>query len=72
MRDTKEEYEQGKGRVAVWLSPEDAEMLSKLWPDDSANDKVKDQYARIRFRSRAALHKAGLVSVHEPEESVSR
>lgn len=71
MRDTDEEYEQGKGRVAVWLTPEDAEILSKLWPDDSASDEVKDQYARIRFRSRTALHKAGLVSVHYPEKSVS-
>jgi len=55
-------YEQAKGRVALWLDPEDLRWLSChcCCPEDAPKE-VTDRCARIRFRARAALHKAGLV-----------
>jgi hypothetical protein len=53
--------EQDKGRVALWLDPEDLRWLSQhcACPAD-ASPEVTERCARIRFRANAALHKAGL------------
>ena len=53
--------ETAKGRVALWLDPEDLEWLSKTCrcEDDTATAEI-ERCARIRFRASAALHKAGL------------
>ncbi|ASP34065.1 hypothetical protein CHH27_13105 [Labrenzia sp. VG12] len=53
--------EQEKGRVALWLDPEDMAWLSRICrcPAD-ASESEKERCARVRFRARAALHKAGL------------
>ncbi len=55
------EEEEKKGRVAVWLEPQDIEWLSGhcCCTKDAAKD-VTDRCLRIRFRASAALHKAGL------------
>lgn len=53
--------EAAKGRVALWLDPEDLEWLSRTCrcaPD--ASEAEQDRCGRIRFRASAALHKAGL------------
>jgi hypothetical protein len=54
-------YEQGKGRVALWLDPDDLRWLSRhCCCPEGASKEVTDRCARIRFRAHAALHKAGL------------
>jgi hypothetical protein len=56
-------YESQKGRVAVWLDPEDLKWLSThcCCPPDASKE-VTDRCARIRFRTGAALHKSGISS----------
>lgn len=55
---TNPKAEAEKGRVAVWLDPEDARWLARHLgrTDDS------ERGARVRFRLVTALHKAGLPS----------
>jgi hypothetical protein len=56
---TDPEREKELGRIALWLSPEDLEYLSKHCNcGDEATQVQRDQCARIRFRAAAALHKA--------------
>jgi len=52
--------EQDKGRIALWLDPQDLRWLSQHCgcPSD-APPEVTERCARIRFRASAALHKAG-------------
>jgi hypothetical protein len=51
-----------KGRVALWLDPADVEWLSTRCDcPPNASQEQTDRCARVRFRARAALHKAGLV-----------
>jgi hypothetical protein len=52
--------EQAKGRIALWLDPEDLRWLSRRCdcPPDAPAE-VTERCARIRFRAQAALHKAG-------------
>ena len=63
---TDKEEKRAKGRVALWLEPEDIAWLSRhcACPPD-ADQKQTDRCARIRFRANAALHKTGL----KPEQS---
>lgn len=58
---TDAEQERAKGRVALWLDPEDLRWLARhcCCPSDAAKE-VTDRCARLRFRAHAALHKVGL------------
>jgi len=55
---TDPEYEAEKGRIAVWLDPEDIEWLSRhcCCPPDAPAE-VTERCLRLRFRASAALHK---------------
>jgi len=57
-----EATERQKGRIALWLDPSDIEWLSTRCdcPQDASKEQT-ERCARVRFRARAALHKAGLV-----------
>ncbi len=62
MKPTDSNEEIAKGRIALWLSPEDIEFLSNEWrkiPLD-APLLVTETWARIGFRASTALHKAGI------------
>jgi len=61
-RATDEYAEAEAGRISLWLDPSDIEWLSTRCdcPPD-ASDEQRERCARVRFRARAALHKAGLV-----------
>ena len=63
IQPTDESAEQNKGRVALWLAPDDLRWLAGhcCCPAD-AEAAVTERCARIRFRASAALHKAGLKS----------
>ncbi|WP_405890506.1 hypothetical protein OG427_22570 [Streptomyces sp. NBC_00133] len=54
--DPKSELE--KGRVPLWLDPEDLRWLSRLCccPPD-ASEEERERCGRVRFRASAALHK---------------
>lgn len=55
-----------KGRIALWLSPEQIAFFANEWrkiPND-ASPGVKESWSAIAFRAMAALHKAGVV--YEP------
>jgi hypothetical protein len=57
---TDPEREAHLGRVALWLSREDLGWLaSRCACTDTTPNEERDQCGRIRFRARAALHKAG-------------
>ncbi len=59
---TDETAEKERGRVALWLDPADLETLSRrCLCNDETPDPEREFCARVRFRARAALHKAGLV-----------
>ncbi|UNU43212.1 hypothetical protein EAO27_11170 [Sphingopyxis sp. YF1] len=62
VKPTDSEREIVAGRIALWLDPADLEWLSERCdcPNDAPAEQ-RDRCARIRFRSRSALHKAGLV-----------
>jgi len=58
---TNTEEEKNRGRIALWLDPQDLEYLSKhCCCNDDADEMQTKRCARIRFRANAALHKAGL------------
>jgi hypothetical protein len=61
IKPTGSEIERQKGRIALWLDPEDILWMSKhcCCPPDAEKD-TTDRCARIRFRASAALHKAGI------------
>ncbi|WP_425246834.1 hypothetical protein [Streptomyces sp. NEAU-NA10] len=54
--------EAGRGRVALWLDPEDLRWLAEhcRCPEDAPPEE-RDRCLRLRFRARAALHKSGLI-----------
>ncbi|MGW4759327.1 hypothetical protein [Streptomyces chartreusis] len=58
---TDSKSEQEKGRVPLWLDPDDLWWLSRhcCCPPD-ASEEEHDRCGRIRFRASAALHKHGL------------
>lgn len=56
------EYERSRGRVAVFLTPADALWLSRhCFLDENSTEEDLETAARIQFRSRTAVHKAGLI-----------
>ncbi len=67
---TKPDEELAKGRVALWLDPEDIEYLSNhCCCADDADTTQTERCARIRFRAMAALHKAGLEDIQKESSS---
>jgi hypothetical protein len=60
IKPTNPEEEIQKGRIAVWLDPQDIEWLfGHCCCSKGAEKEVTDRCLRIRFRASAALHKAG-------------
>lgn len=58
---TSPQDEAEKGRVALWLDPDDLRWLAeRCRGTDGASDEEHERWARLRFRTNAALHKAGL------------
>ncbi|TNM26673.1 hypothetical protein [Streptomyces sedi] len=57
---TDPEGERAKGRVPLWLDPDDARWLSQHCgcPADAPQEE-RERCDRIRFRAAAALHKHG-------------
>ena len=55
---TDAQYEADKGRIALWLDPDDTRWLAEhcFCPDDAPTEQ-RERCARIRFRANAALHK---------------
>ncbi|WP_236245230.1 hypothetical protein [Streptomyces sp. CC210A] len=52
--------EQEKGRVPLWLDPDDLDRLSRhCCCAEDASEEERDRCGRIRFRAGAALHKHG-------------
>ena len=51
-----------KGRIALWLSPEDLKFLTNEWRKipETVELHISETWARIAFRSSAALHQAGI------------
>ncbi|WP_448318004.1 hypothetical protein [Streptomyces sp. CO7] len=60
MKETDPSTEAAKGRVPLWLDPDDVRWLSThcCCPED-APEEAKDRCGRVRFRAGAALHKHG-------------
>ena len=55
---TNAEHEASEGRVALWLSVQDLQWLSRHCScTDTSSQEEKERCGRIRFRSSAALHK---------------
>ncbi|MBS9768216.1 MAG: hypothetical protein KGV44_11865 [Flavobacteriaceae bacterium] len=51
-----------KGRIAVWLDPDDVKFIANEWrkiPKD-ISDVNKETWGRIAFRCMTALHKLGI------------
>ncbi|MGW2421750.1 hypothetical protein ACWC0C_21275 [Streptomyces sp. NPDC001709] len=57
---TDPQAEADRGRVALWLDPDDLRWLARhsCCPED-ADQEAKDRCSRLRFRASAALHKGG-------------
>lgn len=57
-----EQNEREKGRVAVWLDPEDITFLANEWRKmpNHIDEKSKEIWERIAFRLMTALHKSGI------------
>lgn len=53
--------EAGRGRVALWLDPDELRWPAghRCCPAD-ADQETRDRCSRLRFRASAALHKSGL------------
>ena len=63
IKPTNDDAEREIGRVALWLDPSDLDWLSKRCDcSEDADADQRERCARIRFRARAALHKAGLTN----------
>jgi hypothetical protein len=59
--------EQEKGRLALWLEPEQIQFLKQEWHKipEEALEIVRKQWSEVAFRAMSALHKAGIK--HERE-----
>jgi hypothetical protein len=69
MRQTDEDAERARGRLALWLEVSDLEWLSQRCDCTVDTSEVqRDRCARGRFRARAALHTAGLAGADSSEE----
>ena len=55
-----------KGRIALWLSPQQIAFIANEWRKipNNASPEVKECWSDIAFRSMSALHKAGVA--YEP------
>ena len=62
MKPSDPNKEAEKGRVALWLDPNDIRFLLTEWRKipDSVPDEVSESWSRIAFRASSALHKIGL------------
>ena len=66
MSSTQPEDEVAKGRVALWLSPEQIAFIANEWrkiPENVAPE-IKETWAAIAFRAMSALHRADIA--YEP------
>ncbi len=64
---TNADAEQEKGRLALWLDPEQIQFLANEWrkiPKETP-ETIRKQWGEVAFRAMAALHKAGIK--HAPE-----
>lgn len=54
--------ELNKGRIAVWLDPNDIKFIANEWRKipENINDSHKETWGRIVFRFMTALNKAGI------------
>ena len=52
--------EQAKGRIALWLDPDDLRWLAQHCGEPPTTPQDQEYVSRICFRAHAALHKAGL------------
>lgn len=58
---TDPEEERAKGRIALWLDPDDLRWIAAACScATNTDDDERDRCGRVRFRANAALHKAGL------------
>lgn len=59
---TQEQIEKEKGRVAVWLDPDDIKFLANEWRKipENANQSSKETWGRIAFRLMTSLHENGI------------
>lgn len=62
MKETDPKEEIRKGRMALWLDPDDIRFLADEWRKvpKTASEKEKDAWERIAFRAMAALQKKGV------------
>jgi hypothetical protein len=62
VRPTNPEEEVAKGRIALWLDPDDIKFIADEWRKipDNVSDSIKEIWGRIAFRAMAALHKSGM------------
>ena len=64
--------EKEKGRIALWLDPEDINFITNEWrkiPEGVAPE-ISEAWARIAFRANTALHKAGITKeIQFPKEN---
>ncbi len=62
MKPANSDEELNKGRVALWLDPEDVAFLADEWRKipDNAPDQTRETWSRIAFRASSLLHKSGL------------
>ena len=59
--------ERDKGKIPVWLDPEDVIFITNEWRKipENAPDEILEKWSRVAFRLSAALHKHGVD--YEPE-----
>lgn len=60
-RGTNSTAEHEKGRIALWLEPEQIEIILNQWrnlPEDTPPEEL-ERWGKLAFRCNAALHKAG-------------
>jgi hypothetical protein len=62
MEFTDPEEEKARGRIALWLDPNDIAFLANEWRKipENAPESVKEAWARVAYRASTALHKAGV------------
>lgn len=68
------EQEQLKGRMALWLSPEQIAFLANEWRKipENASMNVKQNWSNIAFRCMSALHKANIEYTPEFPQEVEK
>ncbi len=71
---TSPEQEQLKGRMALWLSPEQIAFLANEWRKipENASVNVKENWSNIAFRCMSALYKANIEYTPEFPQEVEK